>query len=377
MPYFRIKDTCTQNGVFVLSGNHRMYGDMSSRVMATVAQMVPDIEIYSIDECFMVLKNIPRNETIDFGRQIVTRVLRNTGIPASMGIATTKTLAKVAARFAKKYPAYHSVCMIDSEEARQKALALTDISDIWGIGRRLSSRLNANGIHTALQLAQISPAKTARLLNVVSQRTINELNGKPCIEMETAPPAKKQICCSRTFGHSITTPEALSEAMAAFVAIATRKLRRQHSCARAITVFVYTNPHRNDLPQYYNSAYRNADEATNDTMTLTALAREALQSIFRSGYAYKRAGILLSDIVDENAVQPSLFVNPESRIRRKKLMYAMDQINNASNTHNSVHLASQAPLDSVVISKQRSRLFSTRINDSIIVFTPNHPIKIT
>ena len=180
-PYFKVKDICERHGVAVLSGNHRLYGDMSSRVMATLQALTDaPLEVYSIDEAFIV---IPEGvgDVADFGRYVVERVKRLTGIPTSMGIAPTKTLAKVAARFAKKYPGYKGACLIDSEEKRLKALALTEVGEVWGIGRRLSRKLTERGIDTALKLASLDENTVTRLFTVTGLRTWRELNGTPCI----------------------------------------------------------------------------------------------------------------------------------------------------------------------------------------------------
>ncbi|MDE6396134.1 MAG: Y-family DNA polymerase, partial [Muribaculaceae bacterium] len=194
-PLFKIREEVERGHVRVLSGNHRMYGDMSSRVMATLSEVIPSIEIYSVDECFLDLDSWKNEELVDLGRSLVTRVRRHTGIPTSLGIAPTKTLAKIAARFAKKYPGYRSVCKIETEEQRRTALSLTPLREVWGIGRRLARRLDDKNILTALDLADLSLDRIRKLLNVVGERTWRELNGVACIDFETVPHNKQQICC--------------------------------------------------------------------------------------------------------------------------------------------------------------------------------------
>lgn len=369
-PYFQIKDLCQRLGVAVLSGNHRLYGDMSSRVMATIAETIPEIEVYSVDECFIRFDRWPVADIEDASHDIVKRVRRNTGIPTSLGLAHTKTLAKVAARFAKKYAGYRSVCVIDTDEKRRKALALTEVEDVWGIGRRLGRKMRAAGINTALDLADMPRERVRRMVNVTGERTWRELNGEACIEFETVSPDKKQICCSRSFANMIFEPEPLFEAIAAFAAIASRKLREQHSAASSVSVFIHTNPHREDMEQYYATNYVHLEEAVSDVMTITSAAIAALRPIYRRGYGFKKAGILISDITRADAIQPSLFTDPADRARRGRLMAAMDAINAGSLTRDRVHVATQSPLDSCVRCEHASRRYSTRLSDIIKVKTP-------
>lgn len=366
-PLFKMRREVEENRVRVLSGNHRLYGDMSSRVMATISAVIPEVEIYSVDECFIRFDRWPVDDLLEAGHDIVRKVRRHTGIPTSMGIAPTKTLAKVAAKFAKKYPGYNSVCVIDTEEKRRKALALTPVDDVWGIGRRLGRKLHAMKIDTALQLADLPKARAERIFNIVGQRTWRELNGQPCIEMEMTPPDKKQICCSRSFANMIYDPEPLTEAMAAFATIASRKLREQRSCAAGLCVFIHTNHFREDLEQYYASNFATLPEPTDDTMTISAAAVNALMPIYRRGYGFKKAGILITDIVPATSIQQSLFTDAKDRERRHNLMQVMDSINLGSMTRDMVHIATRAPLDSCVRCQHASRRYSTRLSDIITV----------
>lgn len=374
VPFFQISDLVRTHNIRILSGNHRMYGDISSRVMATISEIIPEIEIYSIDECFLKLDGWPGERLEELGRRVVTRVRRNTGIPTSLGIAPTKTLAKIAARFAKKFPGYRAVCIIDNETRRRKALSLTPISEVWGIGRRLTRRLEERRIFTALDLADLPVEKVQSILNIVGERTWRELNGTPCIEFEHIPPAKQQICCSRSFGEMIYNLPALEEAVAAFATIAARKLRRQHSSAKSVSVFIHTNHFRQDLEQYCASNFRTLPEASNDTITIAAAAIDALKGIFKPGYGYKKAGIIITDITDTDKIEQSLFVSPEQRLLRSRLMAVVDSINSAPGARDKVHIATRTPIESAVRCEHASRRFSTRLDESIIVNTsiPNH-----
>ncbi len=369
-PYFKVRHICDRNGVEVLSGNHRLYGDMSSRVMATLSSIVPDIEIYSIDEAFMILDGWPTEDLPEIGRRIVHRVRRDTGIPTSIGIAPDKTLAKIAAHFAKKYPGYHGSCIIADETARRKALSLTAIEGVWGVGRRLARRLRQIGVDTALDFADMPLDQVERHFNIVGQRTWRELNGNPCIEMETVEPQRKQLCCSRSFGTMLTDFDSMRQAIALFATIVSRKLRERHLAAVSLSVFIHTNAFREDVAQYFNSTGRQLSEATSDTMAITDTAVECLKSIFRRGYAYKKAGIMITEIVAEDAVPRSLFVNPADRDRRRRLMSVLDSLNSDSIAHDRVHIAAYSPVEALARSERRSRLYSSSFKDIITVHTP-------
>lgn len=323
-PIFEVRELIRRHNVITLSGNHRLYGDLSSRVMATVESIIGNVEVYSIDEAFINFPPGTQEEIMDLSHQIVQTVLRWTGIPTSIGIAPTRTLAKMAARFAKKYPGYHSVCAIDTDEKRGKALELTEIGDVWGIGRRLREKLRGRGIFTAADLANLPEEQVGRILNVAGQRTWKELNGIPCIVADPESGVRKEISSTRTFSPSQTDRLPIEQAIASFTNIAARKLRRQGSCASGISVFLQTNQYRTELPQYCNSAYRHLAEPTSDTLILVKEAIEGLRSIFREGYLYRRAGVHISDIVSADAVQLSLFAPHANREARAKLMRVID-----------------------------------------------------
>lgn len=339
-PIFEIRDLIRRHGVVTLPGNHRMYGDISSRVMSVVESVAGNVEIYSIDEAFVRFPAMTEEQMVAMAREIVRRVRRWTGIPTSFGIAPTRTLAKVAARFAKKYPNYRGVCAIDSDEKRRKALALIDIEDVWGVGRRLGSRLRRYGIVRAIDFADMPETQVQTIVNVTGHRTWKELNGCPCIEADTdSEDHRKQISTTRTFSPSLTGLADLEGAVASFMTIAARKLRKQNSCAAAISVFLQTNQYRTELEQYSNSAYRKIMEPTADSLTLIKEAVEALHTIYRPGLLYRRAGVHITDIVPGGAVQHSLFSSVEDRERREKLMKLMDSLNVNPRTYNMLKAA--------------------------------------
>lgn len=366
-PFFKIKGTCLAKGIETFSGNHRLYGDMSSRVMATISEIVPEIEIYSVDEAFIHLDCFDAADLVSIGRDIVRKVRRATGIPTSLGIAPTKTLAKVAAKFAKKYPGYRSCCLIDSDLKRRKALELTPLKDVWGIGRRLNRRLADYALNSALQFADWPLESVEKVLNVTGVKTWRELNGTPCIDLESDDAPQKQMTCSRSFGKAITDFDSLATAVAAFANTVGRRMREHGLCAVSLSVFILTDAFRPDLPQYYNTAFRTLAEPSADTMTITAVAIDALRSIFRDGFGYKKAGINICEITGDAHIQQSLFCNPEERDKRRRLMDAVDSINRCTITHDLIHTGSYTAIDQFVRREKPSRLFSTRLSDIITI----------
>ena len=276
------------------------------------------------------------------------------------------TLAKMASRFAKKYSAYRGVCIIDNEYRRRRALELTPIGDVWGIGRRLVRRFSAYGISTAADFANMDEEDVKKIVNITGWRTWRELNGAPAVDFEDADAApQQQMCCTRTFASNIYDYKALTEAMALFATIICRRMRRQHMAAQAITVFLQTNSHREDQPQYCNSSFLPLDVASNDDMTISAAAMNALKAIFRRGFGYKRAGIIIPELCDDRYIQQSLFGKTEDNERRKRLMAAMDAINSSSLSHDRVHIAAYMPMESVARCEHRSPHYTTRIDDII------------
>lgn len=325
-PAYKIRELLEQHQVVTFSSNYTLYGDMSHRVMTTIAEFVPDMEVYSIDEAFLRFGGFEHINLGQLGGQLVRTVRRNTGIPVSLGIAPTKTLAKLANRFAKKYPRYEGVCIIDTDSKREKALQLTEVGDIWGIGRRLSKRLQYHGVNTAWDFTQKSRSWVRRLMGVVGERTWAELKGEPTFELET-PVDKKSICTSRSFGVKQRELAPISESVANFAASCGEKLRKQHSVAGSMMVFLHTNPFAEGQPQYYNQTTLQFPVPTADSTELVHYAIQALRSIYKEGYIYKKAGVIVNDIVPANPLQGDLFDTRE-RAKYQKVMQVMDSLNN-------------------------------------------------
>ena len=280
------------------------------------------MEVYSIDEAFLNLEGIRDIQSL--GTDIINKVIRGTGIPVSLGIAPTKTLAKVANKFAKKYPAYNRLCIIDTEEKRTKALQLTEIGDIWGIGHRQVAKLEKQGVKTAYDFTELPESWVRKNMTVVGERTWKELQGISCIDMETTPPAKKQICTSRSFGKMVEDIDTMSEAIATHASTCAKKLRQQKSYAMSLMAFIHTNNFRKDSPQYWRNTVIYLPIPTNDTLEIVHYALAGLKTIFMQGYQYKKTGVIITEITD--STQLGLFDSVD-REKRERLQQTIDKIN--------------------------------------------------
>lgn len=323
-PVFKVRDIIEHNNVKLFSTNMMLYAAMSKRVMNIIRQSVPLLEVYSIDEGFANITGCKNQE--EMMREIAERIKLYTDIPVSVGVAPTKTLAKIGSKFAKQYKGYRSVCMIDNEEKRRKALALFDLADVWGIGRQTLVKLNYYSITTPLEFADKSESWVKSHLTKPGVQTWYELNGTPCIDTSEVK-RNKNICTSRSFGQMISDLDSLKSSVATFASSCANKLRGQRSVAKSVTVFIGSNTFREDLPQYGNSATCTFLTPTADTLEITKAAIQALESIYKPGIMYKRSGVLVSDIYEESPIQLNLFDPIENRKDRAALMKAIDAIN--------------------------------------------------
>lgn len=328
VPVFQIKAEMQRHGILAFSSNYALYADLSSRVMRTLEEMAPRVEVYSIDEAFLDLTGIESAiSLVEFGQQVRERIGHWIGITVCVGIAPTKTLAKLANHAAKKYPATQGVVDLTNPDRQRRLLALVPVDDVWGVGRRLSKRLNALGITTALDLANASPRAIRDQFSVVLERTVRELNGESCIELEEIPPTKKQIVCSRSFGAKVTQFELLREAVCKYATRATEKLRKEQQQAKVMTVFIRTSPFKDNEPQYSNSASGELLIPSCDTRDFIELANHLLKRIWKDGFRYAKAGVMLSDFYDPGMFQPGLFDDISTRSNSQQLMSVLDTIN--------------------------------------------------
>ena len=332
-PFFEVRDLLAENRGVALSSNYTLYADMSRRLMTIIGQFSPEQEIYSIDESFLRFAGFDHWDLTEQGRELRARVLQWIGLPVGVGIGATKTLAKLANRLAKKHPDFRveGVCNLLEVSAERQAgyFAGLGVEDVWGIGRRWAARLQQQGITTVAQLMRADVPTLQRQFNVVLAKTVMELNGISCLPLEAAPPPRQQIIASRSFGIPVTRFDMLSEAVASHTARAAAKLRREGLQAGLIQVFIATNPFKPDTPQYHPGATVPLSIPTADTTRLLRAARVGLRHIYREGYEYKKAGVVLLDLAPVGAVTGDLFtrLGPETQARRERVMAVMDGIN--------------------------------------------------
>ncbi|MCC6181849.1 MAG: Y-family DNA polymerase [Bacteroidia bacterium] len=323
---YQFKEEFIKYHVHVFSSNYALYGDMSNRVMSILGKYNSEIEVYSIDEAFLKFKGFEKFNLSEIGYTMRTDVLKSTGIPISIGFAPTKALAKVANKIAKKFPdKTHSVYIIDTEEKRIKALKWTKIEDVWGIGRQHSNRLNRIGIKTAFDFCNLSELWVKKNMSIVGTRLQYELKGTSVLDLEDIQP-KKNIATTRSFERNYTQLEDIKERVATFATTCAHKLRKQKSCCKTLLVFIHTNGHRSELPQYNKNIVIKLPFASNSSIVLVEYAIKGLIHIFKQGYQYKKAGVIVMDFVPEDNMQTTLFQSPI--LKHKQLMITMDRINN-------------------------------------------------
>lgn len=325
-PFFKVKEIIERNGVAVFSGNLMLYAAMSKRVQSIMRRTVEHTECYSIDEQFLYLDGYEKHfDLVEMMRGMVKQIALWTDIPVSVGIARTKTLAKIASKFAKQYKGYEGVCMIDTDAKRRKALSMFDLSDVWGIGPRTFAKLTALGVTTPLQLAD-KPGEWVRgHFHKPGYQTWLELNGRPCID--TSEILNRQtITTSRSFGKMISSKEDLKASVASFAASCCSTLRGQDSAAGSVSVFACSNRFREDLPQYGNIVTKKLSVPSADTLEITAAAMELVERIYRPGILFKKSGVILSDIVP-GCCHQILFDPIVRREERVELSETLDRMN--------------------------------------------------
>ena len=322
-PAFEYKDFIKKHKFYVYSANFALYGDMSDRVMKTLAQFAPDLEIYSIDEAFLSLKGIKADLTA-YGAKIRQTLKKWTGIPVSVGIGPTKTLAKIANEKAKKDPELSGVLNITDHPQIDNLLSTIDVADVWGIGRQYAKFLKSHNIDNALELKNASDGWIKKNLTVAGLRTVWELRGIACIHLETAPAPKKGIISSRSFGYPVEKLHEVKEAVATYISRAAEKLRAQNSVCSYLTVFISTK-HFGCQPHYFNSQGAILTPPTDDTTQLASNALRLVAKIFKPGFKYRKVGVILSGITAKNLLQLDLF--GKNQAKSKNLMKTLDGIN--------------------------------------------------
>lgn len=326
VPLFQIQDKIRKNEVAVFSSNYTLYGDMSERVMSTLEQFSPEVEIYSIDEAFLNLQGLEHEDLNVYAKKIKDTVQRWTGIPVSIGIGSTKTMAKIANRLAKKSKKANGLLNLYKSPYIKQALQKTKIENIWGVGRKYSKMLKKHGINTAYELSLADDRWIKKRMTVMGLRTVLELRGIPCIELDYTPSPKKAIVSSRSFGKPTDSYQDISEAMSSYLTIAASKMRKQKSAAHLISVFLRTNPFKNDLPQYHNGVLCELSLPSDSTSELLNYAHQGLKQIFKKGYKYHKVGVMLSGLIPFDHTQYTLF-DTINRKKMNELTIVIDELN--------------------------------------------------
>jgi len=366
-PFFKLKETLRQHRVQVFSSNYALYADMSLRVMTTLEEMAPAVEIYSIDEAFLNLSGVSFCQPLEaFGHAIQARVKQELHLQVGVGIAPTKTLAKLANFAAKKYQATKGVVDLSRAERQRKLMALVPVEEVWGVGARIGKKLQQMGIESALQLADSSTWVIRKHFNVVLERTVRELRGEACQALEEMAPTKQQIVCSRSFGSRLTDYGEVRQAVCQYAERAAEKLRQEKQYCRQIAVFLKTSPHAENEPYYGNQAMGQLLTPSNDTRDIVRIATEALDRIWLDGYRYMKAGVMLGDFFSQGVAQLHLFDAHGPRANSEALMQVVDKINQAG--RGTLWFAGQGIEKSWAMKREMlSPAYTTRFSDLPIV----------
>lgn len=368
-PYFKQKEQFRRQGVICFSSNYELYADMSNRVMTTLEELSPRCEIYSIDEAFCDLTGV-RNcrDLTDFGREIRETVLRRTHLTVGVGIAQTKTLAKLANHAAKQWQRQTGgVVDLSNLERQRKLMALLPVDEVWGVGHRISKKLEAMGIKTVLQLADTDIRFIRKHFNVVLERTVRELRGEPCLGLEEFAPAKQEIVCSRSFGGRITEYHEMRQAICSYASRAAEKLRGEHQYCRFISAFVKTSPFALNEPYYGNSASVKLLTPTQDSRDIIAAATRCLDAVWKDCFRYQKAGVMLGDFYSQGVAQLNLFDDNAPRKNSEKLMEVLDHLN-AKNGKGALYFAGQGIQTAWQMKREMlSPRYTTRYSDLLEV----------
>lgn len=368
-PYFKQKDMFRRHGIIAFSSNYELYADMSNRVMTTLEELSPRCEIYSIDEAFCDLTGV-RNcrDLTDFGREIRETVLRRTHLTVGVGIAQTKTLAKLANHAAKQWQRQTGgVVDLSNMERQRKLMSLLPVDEVWGVGRRISKKLETMGIKTVLQLADTDIRFIRKHFNVVLERTVRELRGEPCLGLEEFAPVKQEIVCSRSFGGRITEYHEMRQAICSYASRAAEKLRGEHQYCSFISAFVKTSPFALNEPYYGNSASVKLLTPTQDSRDIITAATKCLDAIWKDGHRYQKAGVMLGDFYSQGVAQLNLFDDNAPRQNSEKLMEVLDHLN-AKDGRGTLYFAGQGIQTSWQMKREMlSPRYTTRYSDLLKV----------
>ncbi|MBR2866098.1 MAG: Y-family DNA polymerase [Alistipes sp.] len=365
-PYFKIRELVERHNIAVFSGNMALYGDMSQRVRWVLEEYAPSIEVYSIDEAFLDLRGMEGVDFNSYAKEISRECWRQTSIPVSVGIAPTKTLAKIASKLCKHYPKLRGGCYMHRKEDVEKVLRKFPVEDVWGIGRRVAPKLKNMGVTTAYDYTQLSESAVRSLSGITGLRTWRELRGEACIEFEDGFEVRQSICVSRSFATEIYDVAELAEQVSNFAAAVAEKLRKQHSATSEMTIFAFTNRFKESTPQTYGTQLVHFTVATNDQRTIVTRAVAALRDLYKRGYGYKKAGVVATHIIPAEGVVHSLFDDSEAVVREHNLSAVVDAINR-THGRGAVRFAVQGSGHIKSASEKQSPHYTTRWSDIPLV----------
>jgi DNA polymerase V len=367
-PAFMMEEELQRNNVAIFSSNYTLYGSISNRVIRLLQSYCPSVENYSIDESFLDFSELKHEDVFALGLKIRQQVKRNIGIPVTIGMGSTKTLAKIANRFAKIHARETGVHCLDTTVKVEQALKATRIGEVWGIGKQHEQRLRLIKVHTAFDLLSVPEDWIRRNMTVVGARMINELKGIRCLDLEEVAPDKKGIGCAKSFGMLLTDKVQIMEALSDYTATCAAKLRKQKSCTQAINVFLQTNNFRQQDEQYHGGITKQLAIPSNNTSTLIREARGAFNSIYRIGFNYKKVGVMMLDLVPENAAQSNLFEGAEPA-KNKLLMHSLDEINAKYGTSKLRYAVQGFKKAWTMRQMKLSPRYTTRLTDIVTIST--------
>ena len=365
VPWFKVQNLARRHKVIVFSSNYTLYADMSNRVMKVVSEFAPNQEIYSIDECFLDLTGFEHFGLTDYGQRIRSTINRLVGLPVCVGVGASKTLAKLANHIAKKCSVFDGVCNLNeiTQGTLDSLFSKIKVGEVWGVGRCIEKKLAKLGVNTVFDLKQSSPQALRKQFSVLMERTIRELNGESCIPLEEIASLKKQLVCSRGFGIPVSSLSELSEAVITYTTRVAEKLRRQRSVTAMVCVFIQTDPFKKKDRQYNPRRLIHLTNPTDDTRILINAVLTGLKSIYKPGFSYKKAGVLLDDLLPFSQHQKSLFDDKEAQVHSEFLMQAIDGINNTMGSGTIKFLGEGLEKQWRTKAEKKTRCYTTRIDE--------------
>jgi len=370
VPWFKVQNLARYHKVIVFSSNYTLYADMSNRVMKVVSEFAPNQEIYSIDECFLDLTGFEHFGLTDYGQRIRSTINRLVGLPVCVGVGASKTLAKLANHIAKKCSVFDGVCNLNeiTQGTLDSLFSKIKVGEVWGVGRCIEKKLAKLGVNTVFDLKQSSPQALRKQFSVLMERTIRELNGESCIPLEKIASLKKQLVCSRGFGIPVSSLSELSEAVITYTTRVAEKLRRQKSVTAMVCVFIQTDPFKKKDRQYNPRRLIHLTNPTDDTRILINAVLTGLKSIYKPGFSYKKAGVLLDDLLPFSQHQKSLFDDKEAQVHSEFLMQAIDGINNTMGSGTIKFLGEGLEKQWRAKAEKKTRCYTTRIDEIPVAY---------